>query len=138
MKRKQLTFHVMAFILSILPLVVHLGLNYEYYFTQVDKSYGVGLFLVIIILIYALKDKFAQLFCHNAQMKISLFLLILFWCVSKVYSEVILLAFLSFVGSVLSVPLTILAKKQAGKIKKAHQIDVTREALEGVISINKK
>ncbi len=138
MKAKQFAFHALAFLVSIFPLGIYLGINYEYYFMQVDKSYGAGLFLVIIMLLFALKDKFSAIFKHNAQMKISLFLLLVFWCVSKVYNEVILLAFLSFLGSMLSVPFTLLARKQGRKILRNNQIDMTREALEGVLVVSKK
>lgn len=138
MRRKKMMFQALAFLVSIAPLGVYLSLNFEYYFMQVDKSYGVGLFLVIIIALYALKDKFSEIFKNNAQMKISLFLLIVFWCVYKVYNEVILLSFLSFLGSLLSVPFSMLAKKQMGKIRKTQQVEITKEALEGVIAIRKK
>ncbi len=138
MKVKKLIFQALAFLASIAPLAVYLGINFDYYFAGTEKSIGAGVFLVILVALYALKDKFAEIFRHNAQMKISLFLLVVFWGVSKVYGEVILLAFLSFVGSVLSIPFMILARKQIGKIKRTQNFEITKEAFESVIAIQKK
>ncbi len=138
MRAKKLMFQAIAFIAAIAPLGVYLAVNFDYYFTQSERSVGAGVFLVILIALYAMKDKFAEIFKHNAQMKISLFLLLVFWGVSKVYNEVILLAFLSFVGSVLSIPFGMLARKQVGKMKRQQSFDVTKEALESVIAISKK
>ncbi|MFI3128510.1 MAG: hypothetical protein R3Y18_00455 [Bacillota bacterium] len=138
MKVKKLIFQALAFVVAIAPLAVYLGINFDYYFAGSEKSIGAGVFLIILIALYALKDKFAEIFKHNAQMKISLFLLLVFWGVSKVYNEVILLSFLSFVGSVLSIPFGILARKQAGKIKRTQNFEMTKEAFESVIAINKK
>lgn len=138
MNRKRLAYKLCAFLLAILPLAVYIFINRGYYFAGSETSFGISIFLILIVVLYAMKDKFSELFKNNAQMKISLFLLVVFWGVSKVYSEVILLSFLSFVGSLASLPFSFLAKKEMVKSRDKKQVELTREAVSSLVAISKK
>ena len=138
MKKKKILFQLISFVISLLPIVIYLLMNYDYYFETIEKGYGVGIFLVVIFLMFAMKDKAADIFKNNAQLKISILLLMVFWGLNEIAEEAIILSFLSFIGSVLSIPFAVVSKKYGKKQKEVRQIEITKEALYGVIEIAKK
>ncbi len=115
MNTKTIALKVLSFVLSIAPVSIFLFINREIYLTPNSTGIGVGVFLGVFLMLFALKDKLGHYMKDNAQLKVSTFFLFFFWMLQQISADLLIISALSVFGSILAFIPNMLANKEIEK-----------------------
>lgn len=131
-KKKAILFSILAYIVSLLPVVVWVIINRENYFVEKTSYASAGIFIGCLLLLVALKDRLGDMLKNGAQLKLSLVMLFVFWAVKDIADTVIVLCLFSAGGSLLALIPEYYAKKNRRLANMTEQAEINSDVMKKV------
>lgn len=129
MKAKAVILDITSYIIALAPLGVWVYINRASYFAAKTSYMSVGIFIIAIVVLCAAKDRLGQLLHSNAQLKVSIAMLFIFWALRNIADTVLVLSAFSAGGAAVAMIPAHFAKTFYKKAQMTEQAEVTGKAI---------
>lgn len=134
MKIKLIALKGVSFLTSLLPISVYLFINREIYFKTIKSGLGIGIFIILIVALFSLKDRLGDVLKHNAMLKVSIFLLVFSFYFQSVSQMVMSISLMTLIGSAVSLIPQHFEKKISIERQMEKQAQFTQKAMTNALN----